>query len=157
MTVWDVVVHVATTREVDSRAVAVQEVLLPAVVLREVLLAAVAAQEVLACVAVEQEVLARAAPLQEVLARILVVREVLARAVDGWDVVPAAVATREEIASADRGARWGTRAPPRPVYPSAFVVPLRGHPSRFCGKTGLLSDVEGRWGRMDPAVIASER
>ena len=90
---------------VDSRTVAVQEVLLPAVVLREVLPAAVAAQDVLARIEAEQEVLACVAPLQEVLARILVVREVLARAVDGLDVFLAAPATREEIANADRGAR----------------------------------------------------
>ena len=49
--------------------------------------------------------LARTAPLKEVLARILVVREVLAYAVDSLDVFPEAVATREEIANEDRGAR----------------------------------------------------
>ena len=57
-----------------------------------------------------------------------------------------------------RSAR-GTRAPPRPGYlaASTYTVPPHGHPRRFCGKTGRLSDVEGRWGRMDAAVITSER
>ena len=89
----------------NARAVADQEMLPQAVALREVFLVAVTAQEVVTCAEAEQEVLARATPLQEVLARILVVRKVLARAVDGLDVFPATVVTREEIANTDQGAR----------------------------------------------------
>ena len=50
-----------------------------------------------------------------------------------------------------------TRAPPRPLYPAISTGPLQGHPRCFCGKTGRLSDLEGRWGRMGAATVASER
>ena len=51
-----------------------------------------------------QEVLVCAIPLQEVVTHTLVVRVVIAHAVDGWDVIPAAAATREVIMSANQGA-----------------------------------------------------
>ena len=76
-----------------------------AVVLREVFPAVWTTQEVIARAEAVQEMLSRTVPLQEVLARILVVPEALARAMDRWHVFPAAVATKEEIASVDRGAQ----------------------------------------------------
>ena len=65
--------------------------------------------------------------------------------------------TREAITTVDRGGRGNTHAPPRPVYPTASIVLSRGHLCRLWGKTSLLCDVEGRLGRTDAAVVASEQ
>ena len=90
------------------------------------------------------------------LARILVVPEALARAMDRWHVFPAAVATKEEIASVDRGAQGVHTRRQGPCTP--LTLQLRCATTRVAsGKTGNLGDLEERWGRMDAAAGASYR
>ena len=121
------------------RAAADQQMFVTAVAMGKVFSVALAAQEVLARTETVRERIVNAEPLHEVLAHVLAVSTGGPLACHGWvgGALSGSGHARCDHERQPRSAR-STCVPLRPVCPAASIVPPRGHPRRFCGKTGRL-------------------